>query len=440
MPRSDEPDIVFSKRDGRGIRQPHDDPLVIMLRVEEFNIHRILINNGSSADIIYLPAFQQMKMDKKRIRPFTSSLVSFIGDRIVLRGIITLTVIAGAYLAQVTKEIDFLIVDCPSTYNINLGRPTFNRLRAATATYYLKVKFSIAHRHHLNVNPECKPVQQKRRIFAPERNRAATEEVEKLLEAGFIREVFYLDWLANVILMDEEDQEKTLFVTSQGLYCYRVMPFGLKNAGATYQRLVNCMVSHQIGRNVEVYVDDMLVKSKDEANHLDDLKETFSILCEYNMKLNHAMCVFTVSLRKFLGFMVSQRGIEENPDKVKAIIELKSPKTVKEVQSLTGKVAALNRFVSRLDCNSLQTNNEAKYEALLTRLSLAKALRAKNLIVQVDSQLIIGQAKGDYEVKEERMQKYLKIVQQLSQHFDSLNFVQIPRAKNIESDFLARLA
>ena len=88
----------------------------------------------------------------------------------------------------------------------------------------------------------------------------------------------------------------------------------------------------------------------------------------------------------------------------------------------------------------LATNNKAEYEALLTGLSLAKALGAKSLIVQVDSQLIIGQVKGGYEGKEERMHKYLKIFQRLSQHFDSLDFVQIPRAKNVEIDFLARLA
>ena len=108
----------------------------------------------------------------------------------------------------------------------------------------------------------------------------------------------------NQILMDEEDQEKTSFVTSQGLYCYKVMSFGLKNAGATYQRLVNRMFSHQSGRNVEVYVDDMLGKSKDEATYLDDLKETFSTLHKYNMKLNPAMCVFAIALGKFLGLMV----------------------------------------------------------------------------------------------------------------------------------------
>ena len=107
------------------------------------------------------------------------------------------------------------------------------------------------------------------------------------------------------------------------------------------------MFSHQIGRTVEVYVDNMLVKSKDKANHLDDLKETFSALCKYNIKLHPAKCVFAIASGKFLGFMVSQQGIEANLDKVKAIIEVTSPKTMKEVQSLTSKVATLNRFVSR---------------------------------------------------------------------------------------------
>ena len=151
----------------------------------------------------------------------------------------------------------------------------------------------------------------------------------------------------NQIRMAEEDQEKTFFITSQGLYCYKVMPFGLKNAEATYQRLVNKMFSKQIGRNMEVYVDDMFVKSKEELVHLDDLKETFTTLKPYQMKLNPTKCVFGVALGKFLGFMVSQRGIEANPEKVQAIINMTSPKNMKEVQKLTGQIAALNRFVSR---------------------------------------------------------------------------------------------
>ena len=125
------------------------------------------------------------------------------------------------------------------------------------------------------------------------------------------------------------------------------MPFRLKNARVTYQRLVNKMFSKQIGRNMEVYVDDMLVKSKEELTHLDDLRETFATLKQYQMKLNLGKCVFGVVSGKFLGFIVSQRGIEANPEKVQAIINMASPKTVKEVQKLTGRIAIINRFVSR---------------------------------------------------------------------------------------------
>ena len=125
------------------------------------------------------------------------------------------------------------------------------------------------------------------------------------------------------------------------------MPFGLKNAGATYQRLVNHMFRLQIGRNVEVYVDDMLVKSLNEGKHLDDLQETFDTLRQYNMKLNPSKCAFGLASGKFLGFMVSHRGIEANPEKIKAILDMKSLQNIKEVQSLTGRVAALNRFVSK---------------------------------------------------------------------------------------------
>ena len=89
----------------------------------------------------------------------------------------------------------------------------------------------------------------------------------------------------NQIKLDDADQEKTSFVTSQGLFCYKVMSFSLKNAGATYQRLMNNMFTHQIGRNVEVYMDDMLVKIRQEDDHLEDLKETFDTLHSYNMKL-----------------------------------------------------------------------------------------------------------------------------------------------------------
>ena len=151
----------------------------------------------------------------------------------------------------------------------------------------------------------------------------------------------------NQIIMDPDDQENTSLATRQGTYCYRVMPFGLKNAGATYQRLVNRMFQKQIGTSMEVYTDDMLVKSTTAELHITHLSEAFQILREYNMKLNPAKCAFGVSARKFLGFIVNNRGIEANPDKIKVVLDMPPPSSIKEVQCLTGRIAALSRFVSR---------------------------------------------------------------------------------------------
>ena len=125
----------------------------------------------------------------------------------------------------------------------------------------------------------------------------------------------------NQIKLDKADQEKTSFITRQGLFCYKVMPFELKNASATYQRLMNKMFAHQIRRNVQVYMDEMLVKSIRE-DHLNDLQETSDTLRFYNMKLNPSKCAFGLTVGKFFRFMVSQRGIEVNPDKIQAIMEL----------------------------------------------------------------------------------------------------------------------
>ena len=117
----------------------------------------------------------------------------------------------------------------------------------------------------------------------------------------------------NQIMLEEFDQEKTLFVTNQGLFCYKVMPFGLKNVWATYQRLINKMFVWQIRKNAKVYVDDMLVKSKEEDHHLDDLRETFKTLRLYRMKLNPNKCVFGVSLGKFVWLHGIPMGCQSQP-------------------------------------------------------------------------------------------------------------------------------
>ena len=134
-------DMSFNERDASRVKQSHNDPLVIMLTIERFNTKRIPVDNGSSADIIYLPAFQQLKLDPRRLRPFDSPLISFSGDRVYPKGIVTLTVTVGTYLRQLTRQLDFLVVDYPSSYNVIIGRPTLNRWKAATPTYCLKVKF-----------------------------------------------------------------------------------------------------------------------------------------------------------------------------------------------------------------------------------------------------------------------------------------------------------
>src|SRR5436189_884198 len=125
------------------------------------------------------------------------------------------------------------------------------------------------------------------------------------------------------------------------------MPFGLKNAGATYKKLVNKLFKNQIGKNIEVYVDDMLVKSTKENDHVKDLRETFEVLKKHNMKLNSQKCVFGVTAGKFLGFMVTNRGIEANPDKIQAILDMEEPKTLHDIQKLNGKLAALSRFLAK---------------------------------------------------------------------------------------------
>ena len=148
------------------------------------------------------------------------------------------------------------------------------------------------------------------------------------------------------IPLASDDQEKTAFVTPVRNYHYMVMPFSLKNAGSTYQRMMTRMFKSQLGKNIEIYIDDMVVKSKMVAEHLEDLGTIFEILQKYKLRLNASKCSFGVGSGKFLDYMVTHRGIEVNPDQIKAINNLQSPQNSKKVQKLTEMAAALNRFIS----------------------------------------------------------------------------------------------
>jgi len=135
----------------------------------------------------------------------------------------------------------------------------------------------------------------------------------------------------NHIRMHSPEKEKTTFITEDANFCYKVMPFGLKNTGATYQRLMDRVFKQQIGQNIEVYVDDMVVKSQSIPQNMADLEEVFEELRKYNMRLNPKKCTFGVGSGKFLGFMITHRGIEANPNKCTIILEMRNPTNIQEV-------------------------------------------------------------------------------------------------------------
>ncbi|KAJ9542559.1 hypothetical protein OSB04_029065 [Centaurea solstitialis] len=582
--------ITFDQDHTQGANQKHHDALVIQLTIGNCLTKRILIDGGSSANVSFADTLKVMGIERR-----STTLIGFNGDSMNTLGEIILPVFAK----EINKQTKFNVIDCQSAYNVILGRPWIHEMKAVPSTYHQKIKlqgnspgrrtqlvvtsgppptesvkehsdcFAWSHEdmvridpniisHKLNVDPTFKPIKQKRRKFAPERNKVINDEVDNLLKTGKIREVKYPDWLANVvvvqkkngkwrvcidftdlnkacpkdpfllphidamadataghelltfmdaysgynqILMHTDDQEKTAFMTDKGIYCYKVMPFDLKNAGSTYQRLVNMMFKEHLGRTMEVYIDDMLVKSERSIDHVAHLKQSFDILRQYKMKLNPTKCSFGVRAGKFLGYLVTQRGIEASPEQVKAITEIQSPRNVKEVQKLTGRVTALTRFISRssdkchlfynvlrknqgflwtdehekalqelkqymispplltkpvegeslqlylaggnmvysIRCEFKATNNETEYEALIAGLDIALRLGAKQLHVRSDSLLIVNQVNGGFQAKDSKMMSYLKAVKDRIAQLEYFLIEQIPRDLNMQADTLANL-
>ena len=141
IPRRESPIIGFSEDDARRLHHPHDDALVVSIRVGDYNVHRMLVDNGSSADILYYLAFQQMRINRARLTPTNAPLVGFGGTRVLPLGAITLPVTVGDYPQQIIQDVTFLVVDYSSAYNGILGRPTLNSWKATTSTYHLMIKF-----------------------------------------------------------------------------------------------------------------------------------------------------------------------------------------------------------------------------------------------------------------------------------------------------------
>jgi ribonuclease HI len=259
--------------------------------------------------------------------------------------------------------------------------------------------------HHLKINPDAKLVSQKPRRQSVEQQTSIRKEVRKLLDASFIEEVHHPVWLANPVIvpkangklrmcidytslnkacpkdpyplpridqivdstsgcdllsfldaysvfhqiqMSREDRKHIAFVIVDGLYCYVVMPCGLKNALPTFVRAMSKTFGDLIRDRVEVYIDDIMVKTKRGSTLVEDLTLVFDKLQATRTKLNLDKCVFGVSAGKLLGFLVSHRGIEANPGKIKAIDVVRPPARIKDVQKLTWSLATLSRFISRL--------------------------------------------------------------------------------------------
>ena len=259
--------------------------------------------------------------------------------------------------------------------------------------------------HKIPLEEGCKPVKQKLRRAYPDIWIKVKVELEKQWDAGFLEVVRYPQWVSNIVVvpkkegkirvcvdfrnlnkaspkddfplphidvlvdnaarsstysfmdgfsgynqikMAPEDKTKTTFVTPWGTFCYKVMPFGLKNAGATYQRAMVTLFHDMMHKEIEVYVDDMIAKSKRGEDHVEVLRKLFERLRKYELRLNPAKCSFGVKSGKLLGFVVSDRGIEVDPDKVKVIQAMSSPKTEKEVRGFLGRINYIARFIAQL--------------------------------------------------------------------------------------------
>uniref|UniRef100_A0A2N9FCE9 Uncharacterized protein n=1 Tax=Fagus sylvatica TaxID=28930 RepID=A0A2N9FCE9_FAGSY len=440
--------VSFSDEDLADVQMPHNDPLVITLRFGDYDVQRVLVDQGSFAEIMYKGLYEKLGLKEANLANFTTPVFGFTGESTIPMGKTTLPILVG----PITLQIEFIVIRGSSPYNAIVGRDWLHRMKAVPSTLHQKLWFptedgvmevngdqapvavteetaaekdsekvhfnlsepkfyfligtnlSVGDRqemiallmefrdifawsvyeapgvspdlacHSLSISIEAKLVSQKRRKLAPEQAEIVAKEVERLLEANAIRSVQYPTWLSNTVVvkkkngkwrvcvdftdlnracpkdpfplpridqlvdsaaghermsfldafqgyhqipMAHSDQEKTAFITPKGIYCYKVMPFGLKNAGATYQRMVTGMFGHMIGKTVEVYIDDMLIKSKKKMDHIEDLREVLEILRSTKLRLNATKCLFGVG------------------------------SDAKQVQRLTGMIAALGRFISR---------------------------------------------------------------------------------------------
>ncbi|XP_073131635.1 uncharacterized protein [Henckelia pumila] len=278
------PTLSFGPDDLKGLSDTtHNDALIIRAMVANYNVAQIFVDFGSSVNVLFQETINQMDLGEYKVEPVVTSLFGFTDHAIRPTGLINLPLTLGKDRTSKTRIVSFIIVDAPSAYNVILGRPAMTTFMAVASALYQKIKFLVGN------------------------------EVGEVQGDQKISRKFYVEEGYHQIPLAKEDQNKVSFVTSTGTYCYVVMPFGLKNAGATYQRLIDKVFKQQIGKNIEVYVDDILVKSRIAKQFIADLTQTFQTLREYRLMLNPSKCTFGVQTGKFLGYMELKAYLRELP-------------------------------------------------------------------------------------------------------------------------------
>nr|GEU45471.1 reverse transcriptase domain-containing protein [Tanacetum cinerariifolium] len=462
---SSDPEISFPPLEEKGT----EGPMIIEAEIGGHFIHRMYVDGGSASEILYGHCFNRLRLEiKNQMVPATALLIGFNGKIIWPLGQLSLLVKIGDEEHSTSAWMNFVIERLSSPYNEIIGRPRGQppaahqsieeRIKVAINPDYPEQTIMIGStlgeegrnklcdllqrnldvfawkpadmidvprhisEHQLNIQEGCPPVRQKRIGQTTDRNQAIQEKVEKLVDAGIMKEVHYYNWLSNLVMVKKNDGSWRM--------------------------------------NLEVYVDDLVIKSRTEDEIIRDIEETFKTLREINMKLNPKKCTFRVEEGMFLGYKVNTKGIKVGPDKVDVVLSLPSPKCLKEVQKLNGKLASLNKFLAKSAEKSLPffktlkkrfrgrtvltnpegakftyamrfrfeaTNNEAVYEALITGLRIAKEMGVRNLQANVDSRLVANQVNKTYTTKEADMIRYLEKVRALANVFRMFSIKQVPR-------------
>ncbi|GJX51427.1 reverse transcriptase domain-containing protein [Tanacetum coccineum] len=405
-----------------------ETPMIIEVEMGGHFVHRVYIDGGASSEVLYEHCFVKLRKEiRDQMVPATTHLIGFSGETIWPLGQIALLVKIGDEVHSTSAWMNFMVIRSPSQHNAIIGRPGIRKIRAVPSTAHEMLKFPVEggmvtlqssrvipmecamisgpstqppaanqvleEKINIAIHPEY-PEQtvaigstltelrktrekdlktmQKKQMAGTGKNMAIQEEVEKLVDAGIMKEVHYHSWLSNPVMvkkhdgtwrmcvdfkdlnnacpkdcyplpeidwkveslcgysfkcfldaykgyhqikMAKEDEEKTAFITSQGIFCYSKCVRSLKNMLSTYQRLVDKAFQRQIGRNLEVYVDDLVIKSRTEEEIIRDITETFKTLRQINMKLNPKKCAFGMQEGMFLGYKVSTNGLRACPDK-----------------------------------------------------------------------------------------------------------------------------